>query len=105
MCGLVNPGNSLEKCEILRLLYFHDPYRSSWIFFLVDCLPTLLMMIALIAFVHSLLVAIVASQDNGSQQKQPIQLDRSGGFQIGGKVISDPSFPNATLSCDHGYME
>ncbi|RDL32605.1 Uncharacterized protein BP5553_09061 [Venustampulla echinocandica] len=37
--------------------------------------------------------------------KRPIMLDRSGGFQIGGSVISSPKGPNQTLSCDHGYME
>ncbi|KAI1338642.1 hypothetical protein F5Y15DRAFT_123373 [Xylariaceae sp. FL0016] len=37
--------------------------------------------------------------------KKPIVLDRSGGFVIGGKVISNPRFPSMTLHCDHGYME
>ncbi|OCL04053.1 hypothetical protein AOQ84DRAFT_226470 [Glonium stellatum] len=32
-------------------------------------------------------------------------LDRSGGFEIGGKVINNPAAPNQTLSCDHGYVE
>ena len=36
---------------------------------------------------------------------KPIVLDRSGGFQIGGTIISNPRNPNQTLSCDHGYME
>ncbi|KAK3381788.1 hypothetical protein B0H63DRAFT_511527 [Podospora didyma] len=35
----------------------------------------------------------------------PIILDRSGGFQIGGTIISDPTNSTQTLSCDHGYME
>ncbi|PVH94032.1 hypothetical protein DM02DRAFT_507652, partial [Periconia macrospinosa] len=37
--------------------------------------------------------------------RKPIILDRSGGFQIGGKIIKSPLNPNLTLSCDHGYME
>ncbi|KAI4591923.1 hypothetical protein KJ359_012109 [Pestalotiopsis sp. 9143b] len=41
------------------------------------------------------------SQDH----RRPITLDSSGGFNVGGKIISNPRFPNLTLSCDHGYME
>ncbi|KAK3318057.1 hypothetical protein B0H66DRAFT_224091 [Apodospora peruviana] len=37
--------------------------------------------------------------------KEPIILDRSGGFQIGGTIIHNPNNTNQTLSCDHGYME
>ncbi|CAO2648663.1 Nn.00g079300.m01.CDS01 [Neocucurbitaria sp. VM-36] len=37
--------------------------------------------------------------------KRPITLSKSGGFQIGGKTISNPFNPAQTLSCDHGYME
>jgi hypothetical protein len=36
---------------------------------------------------------------------KPITLSRSGGFQIGGKIITSPYNRNVTLSCDHGYME
>ncbi|KAK4445629.1 alpha/beta-hydrolase [Podospora aff. communis PSN243] len=38
---------------------------------------------------------------------EPIVLDRSGGFVIGGVVKKNPSRfgRNTTLSCDHGYME
>lgn len=37
---------------------------------------------------------------------QPIVLDESGGFQIGGQhLVVNPSTPNRTLSCDHGYVE
>ncbi|KAH7073990.1 hypothetical protein BKA63DRAFT_45762 [Paraphoma chrysanthemicola] len=36
---------------------------------------------------------------------KPITLLRSGGFQIGGKTITSPFNGNATLSCDHGYVE
>lgn len=38
-------------------------------------------------------------------KKSPIVLDESGGFSIGGKVLSNPQNPNQTLSCDHGYVE
>lgn len=38
-------------------------------------------------------------------QRRPIMLDRSGGFNVAGKVIQNPRNPNMTLSCDHGYME
>lgn len=37
--------------------------------------------------------------------QRPIMLAKSGGFNIGGKIISSPWNPNMTLSCDHGYME
>lgn len=40
-----------------------------------------------------------------SNWKQPIILDRTGGFPIGGKTITNPKASNMTLSCDHGYME
>ncbi|KAI1079233.1 hypothetical protein F5B20DRAFT_545565 [Whalleya microplaca] len=46
-----------------------------------------------------------AISDDQAPRKRPILLDKSGGFTIGGKIISSPRFPNATLSCDHGYME
>ena len=35
----------------------------------------------------------------------PITLDRTGGFNIGGKIVKHPFLPNETLSCDHGYLE
>jgi hypothetical protein len=37
--------------------------------------------------------------------KKPIVLDRTGGFEVGGKVITNPANPAQTLSCDHGYVE
>jgi hypothetical protein len=37
--------------------------------------------------------------------KPPIVLDETGGFEVGGKVITNPSNPAETLSCDHGYVE
>lgn len=42
---------------------------------------------------------------NPGHYEQPIVLDRSGGFQIGGRIIHSPFYYNMTLSCDHGYME
>lgn len=36
---------------------------------------------------------------------RPITLNISGGFQIGGTIVTNPSQPKETLSCDHGYME
>ncbi|KAF2652802.1 hypothetical protein K491DRAFT_718569 [Lophiostoma macrostomum CBS 122681] len=43
--------------------------------------------------------------EDESRSLGPITLLESGGFNIGGKKISHPSFPNQTLSCDHGYLE
>jgi hypothetical protein len=47
--------------------------------------------------------ASAASPDRGRQA--PIVLARSGGFQIGGKVIQNPGDASQHLSCDHGYVE
>jgi len=57
-----------------------------------------------------LLLAALAHQteaENAGRWKprKPIMLRQSGGFTIGGKVISHPANPNMTLSCDHGYVE
>jgi hypothetical protein len=49
--------------------------------------------------------ALAHDERGGDGGKQPIMLDRSGGFAVGGKVIADPANPNRTLSCDHGYVE
>jgi hypothetical protein len=45
-------------------------------------------------------------KDKDNNRNNPIVLEKSGGFIIGGqhKVIN-PAVPNRTLSCDHGYME
>ncbi len=54
------------------------------------------------------LLALLASDVRSDDEKvgrRPIMLDRSGGFNIAGKVIQNPRNPNMTLSCDHGYME
>lgn len=45
------------------------------------------------------------AEDAHRGRRRPIQLDRSGGFQVGGKVLHNPRNPNNTLSCDHGYVE
>jgi len=37
--------------------------------------------------------------------RDPIILDRSGGFVIGGRIQINPNNPNRSLSCDHGYVE
>ena len=42
---------------------------------------------------------------DGSRPRSPIMLEKTGGFTIGGKIISNPNFTSQTLSCDHGYME
>ncbi|KAL2123703.1 hypothetical protein VTJ04DRAFT_68 [Mycothermus thermophilus] len=36
---------------------------------------------------------------------KPIMLRQSGGFTIGGKVITHPTNPSMTQHCDHGYVE
>ena len=53
------------------------------------------------------LFAVATAEDQGDtrNRKGPITLEKSGGFNIGGKVIESPVFPNQTLTCDHGYME
>jgi hypothetical protein len=38
-------------------------------------------------------------------RKEPIVLEKSGGFVIGGKIAVNPSNANRSLSCDHGYVE
>ncbi|KAH8884407.1 hypothetical protein GQ53DRAFT_730996 [Thozetella sp. PMI_491] len=39
------------------------------------------------------------------QSSKPIVLDRSGGFAIGGRVMTNPNNTKQSLSCDHGYVE
>lgn len=55
------------------------------------------------------LAALAHQTDAGNagrwKPKKPIMLRQSGGFTIGGKVITHPANPNMTLSCDHGYVE
>lgn len=46
----------------------------------------------------------LAAGDRGPS-KPPIVLDSTGAFEVGGKVIANPSNPDETLSCDHGYVE
>ncbi|KAH7089447.1 hypothetical protein FB567DRAFT_301282 [Paraphoma chrysanthemicola] len=54
--------------------------------------------------VYLLALTIVVTAATQRPDK-PITLLRSGGFQIGGKTITSPFNGNATLSCDHGYVE
>lgn len=42
---------------------------------------------------------------HAADRQAPIVLEKSGGFVIGGKVLTDPKNPDQHLSCDHGYME
>jgi hypothetical protein len=56
------------------------------------------------SFALFFLVGSTVALEQG-KPRTPIILEKSGGFQIGGKIISNPSRPNSTLSCDHGYME
>ncbi|KAI1255097.1 hypothetical protein MGN70_003160 [Eutypa lata] len=51
------------------------------------------------------LAGSIAAPEKRQEPRQPIMLDRSGGFVVGGKTIESPTFPGMTLSCDHGYME
>jgi hypothetical protein len=57
------------------------------------------------ALLLSLIPTTLAAPSHLSKPSKPITLSHSGGFQIGGKTITSPTNPNATLSCDHGYME
>lgn len=57
---------------------------------------------------RSLAAAVAVAWAGGvaaDEISEPIKLYKSGGFAVGGKVISNPTNPNQTLSCDHGYME
>ncbi|KAH7117603.1 hypothetical protein B0J11DRAFT_88449 [Dendryphion nanum] len=60
--------------------------------------------LSLVTVVVALLGYIATSEENVRPRK-PITLERSGGFQIGGKIVQNPRNPNQTLSCDHGYIE
>lgn len=55
------------------------------------------------AFLLAFASGAAAHGDRGSSKH--IVLDRTGGFVIGGKIITSPTNPNRTLSCDHGYVE
>ncbi|KAF2016758.1 alpha/beta-hydrolase [Aaosphaeria arxii CBS 175.79] len=62
-------------------------------------------MLDLLSSATFLLLAGTVTCDKFERPRKPIYLEKSGGFQIGGKIINSPSRPNETLSCDHGYME
>ncbi|MDR4306352.1 alpha/beta fold hydrolase [Chelatococcus sambhunathii] len=53
----------------------------------------------------ALFLAAAGGGVSAGERLEPIKLAKSGGFEIGGKVITNPSNPNQTLSCDHGYVE
>jgi hypothetical protein len=59
----------------------------------------------LLPFLLVCLVPSTTAQPPPGRPNAPITLSHSGGFQIGGKTIPSPINPNASLSCDHGYME
>lgn len=75
--------------------YSHSLKKVSTFRKLTTCLPLALLISGLVGGAAS------ATQDT----KRPIMLSRSGGFEIGGKVIVNPDNPGQTLSCDHGYVE
>jgi hypothetical protein len=56
-------------------------------------------------------VLLVAAMGSGAlahgSRKEPIVLEKSGGFIIGGQRLEglNAAFPHRTLSCDHGYLE
>ncbi|KAK3377075.1 hypothetical protein B0T24DRAFT_592705 [Lasiosphaeria ovina] len=68
-------------------------------------LGTLALLAACLLPLSSVAAASAQDKEKDKPKPKPISLDRTGGFQIGGKIISDPTNPNMTLSCDHGYME
>jgi hypothetical protein len=63
-----------------------------------DCAPAA-------ALVMAVAMSGGASAQSDRDRKDPIVLDKTGGFEAGGKVITNPNNPAQTLSCDHGYME
>ena len=60
-------------------------------------------------FVAALLIAGLGhaafAEEARKPQKQPIILESTGAYEVGGKVIAKPGDPSQTLSCDHGYVE
>lgn len=67
--------------------------------FRAKCLPASAAL--LVAFAGS-----AAAHGNGnSNRSNPIVLEKTGGFVIGGKLLVNPDNPNRSLSCDHGYLE
>lgn len=63
------------------------------------------MLLSGLLFYLAVVNALPKHQDDKTSGRKPIMLDRSGGFEIGGKVLVNPKNPNQTLSCDHGYVE
>lgn len=61
---------------------------------------------SLMGLLLTLLASGINAEDAGGwTAEKPIMLRQSGGFTIGGKIIQNPRNPDATLSCDHGYVE
>lgn len=52
-----------------------------------------------------LAAASAAAAEDTAQARGPIVLEKTGGFNIGGKIVGHPTIPGETLSCDHGYLE
>lgn len=66
---------------------------------------TSLAIAALVTAVSGTALAQAVDARNKARAKGPIVLESTGAFEVGGKVISNPSDPAQTLSCDHGYVE
>ncbi|KAK4209974.1 hypothetical protein QBC37DRAFT_377496 [Rhypophila decipiens] len=66
-------------------------------------MATTLLLVPLLSLPHGVNAESLSSSHR--DWDKPIMLDRSGGFQIGGTIITNPNNTNQTLSCDHGYME
>lgn len=47
----------------------------------------------------------LSSISQARKSSKPILLDTSGGFAIGGDLLTSPFDPAQTLSCGHGYVE
>ncbi|KAI1354842.1 hypothetical protein F5Y01DRAFT_328632 [Xylaria sp. FL0043] len=74
--------------------------------YICDFAPTLLtnkIYVVCVGFLALMASGVRSNEQN--EKRRPIMLDRSGGFNVAGKIIQNPRNPNMTLSCDHGYME
>jgi hypothetical protein len=68
-------------------------------------MSTLRKLVPVIGLVMAAVTGGGAYAQSDRDRKEPIVIDRTGGFEAGGKVITNPNNPAQTLSCDHGYME
>ncbi|PGH15240.1 hypothetical protein AJ80_05593 [Polytolypa hystricis UAMH7299] len=57
----------------------------------------------MLSLIFALLLA-VSQSSVAAEELKPIMLEKSGGFTVGGKVLTQPG-TDQTLSCDHRYME